>query len=204
MKKFLLKNLCILRFAVTGLFYLLGVYSSHFFNYNLANLTKNIKVFISILFSVIIFFCLLITKNIYEKSKAERHIAFIPKFSFTTLENTAFTNKMIKKSIKKIIINHFSPACEHCQAMASAFIKDSLKIKNVTILMITNSDISTVVKFRKDYNLSLLSNLILIIDTNYQFQKTFGEGGVPSFYIYQNDKLIKKVIGETNIENLLN
>ena len=105
---------------------------------------------------------------------------------------------------KHIIINYFNPNCEHCQYMATQYIKDSLKIKNFQILMITSADSSETAKFNNEYKLSILPNIVLLRDTNYQFQKAFGTGIVPSFFIYKHNKLVKKIIGETKIDNLIN
>ena len=115
-----------------------------------------------------------------------------------------FSDKNIKNRKLRLILNHFSPTCEHCQYMASEFLKDSQKLKDVQLLMITSADSASAAKFNSDYKLSLLPNIIILRDTNYQFQKTFGTGVVPSFFIYEHNKLVKKVIGETTIENLIN
>ena len=88
--------------------------------------------------------------------------------------------------------------------MTGQFLEDSQKIKNVQILMITSADSLSAAKFNSDYKLSLLPNIIILRDTNYQFQKTFGTGVVPTFFIYEQNKLVKKVIGETIIDNLIN
>jgi len=128
----------------------------------------------------------------------------IPKFMFYKIGNSLFTKDSIMSVRYRLIINHFSPNCEHCQYMASEFLKDSQKLKDIQILMITSADSSSAAKFNSDYKLSLLSNITILRDTNYQFQKIFGTGVVPSFFIYEQNKLVKKVIGETIIDNLIN
>lgn len=87
--------------------------------------------------------------------------------------------------------------------MAVEFLEDSQKLKDVQILMITTADYESAAKFSNDYKLSLLHNVVILRDTSNQFQKTFGTSFVPSFYIYENSKLVKKIIGETQIENLI-
>lgn len=148
-------------------------------------------------------FILLIIK-IINKNHGNEKIIKTPNFLFITLNNQSFSNVQIMKSKNRLILNHFSPNCEHCQYMAGEFLKDSQKLKDVQVLMITSSDSASAAKFNGDYKLSLLPNIIILRDTNYQFQKTFGTGIVPSFFIYEQNKLVKKVIGETIINNLIN
>lgn len=167
-------------------------------------MNKKIKIFISVVLIFILLSCLLLLKKINEKNRAESIIVKIPEFSFLTLNNHSFSDKNIKNRKSRLILNHFSPNCEHCQYMAGEFIKDSHKIKDVQILMITSADSLSAAKFISNYKLSLLPNIIILRDTNYQFQKTFGTGVVPSFFIYEHNKLVKKVIGETIIDNLIN
>ena len=167
-------------------------------------MNKKIKIFISVVLIVILVSCLLLLKKINEKIRAETIIAKTPEFSFLTFDNHSFSNKNIENRKSRLILNHFSPNCEHCQYMASEFLKDSQKLKDVQLLMITSADSASAAKFNSDYKLSLLPNIIILRDTNYQFQKTFGTGVVPSFFIYEHNKLVKKVIGETTIENLIN
>jgi thiol-disulfide isomerase/thioredoxin len=167
-------------------------------------MNKQIKIYISVVLIVILVSCLLLLKKINEKNRAESIIAKTPEFSFLTLDNHSFSDKNIENRKSRLILNHFNPNCEHCQYMAGEFIKDSQKLNDVQILMITSADSASVAKFNGDYKLSLLPNIIILRDTNYQFQKTFGSGVVPSFFIYEQNKLVKKVIGETIIDNLIN
>ena len=162
------------------------------------------RIYLSIILLVLSASCFYIKTKIDEKNKADAIIAIIPEFSFLTLNNHSFSDKNIENRKSRLILNHFNPNCEHCQYMAGEFLKDSQKIKNIQILMITSADSASVAKFNSDYKLSLLPNIIILRDTNYQFQKTFGTGVVPSFFIYEHNKLVKKVIGETLIDNLIN
>ncbi len=167
-------------------------------------MARKLKYFTTIIFIVVLASFLLISKKIRKKNKAEALIATMPEFSFMIERQNSFSNKDIDNSKSRIIINHFSPNCEHCQYMAGEFIKDSLKLRDVQIVMITSADSINTAKFIMDYKLSLLPNIIISRDTNYQFLKTFGTGVVPSFFIYEDNKLVKKVIGETIITNLIN
>jgi thiol-disulfide isomerase/thioredoxin len=165
---------------------------------------RKLIIFITIVLFIIFVSCLLIAKKINDKYKSEILISTLPEFSFISLDLHSFDRKDIDKTKLRIILNHFSPTCEHCQYMAGEFIKNSQKLKDIQILMITSADIDVASKFNSDYKLSLLPNIIILRDTNYQFQKIFGTGVVPSFFIYEHNKFVKKVIGETMIDNLIN
>lgn len=162
------------------------------------------KYFIIYLFLFLCILFAIIIKIVEKKGPNTAKSIPIPKFIFYNLGNSRFTNDSIIYKKNHLIINYFSPTCEHCQYMASEFLKDSQKLKDVQLLMITSADSASAAKFNSDYKLSLLPNIIILRDTNYQFQKTFGTGVVPSFFIYEHNKLVKKVIGETTIENLIN
>ena len=162
------------------------------------------RVYTTLILFVLSISCFYIQRKIDQKNKADAIIAIIPEFSFLTLNNHSFSDKNIENRKSRLILNHFNPNCEHCQYMAGEFLKDSQKIKNIQILMITSADSANVAKFNSNYKLSLLPNIIILRDTNYQFQKTFRTGVVPSFFIYEHNKLVKKVIGEIIIDNLIN
>jgi thiol-disulfide isomerase/thioredoxin len=167
-------------------------------------MNKKMRVYTTLILFVLSISCFYIQRKIDQKNKADAIIAIIPEFSFLTIDNHSFSNKNIENSKSRLILNHFNPNCEHCQYMAGEFLKDSQKIKNIQILMITSADSANVAKFNSNYKLSLLPNIIILRDTNYQFQKTFRTGVVPSFFIYEHNKLVKKVIGEIIIDNLIN
>jgi hypothetical protein len=86
--------------------------------------------------------------------------------------------------------------------MATQYVQHQQELKDITILMVTVSDSASALQFYADYELNKLPNIILLHDKKFNFPKTFGTGVVPSFFIYQKNKLMKKIIGETKIENL--
>lgn len=165
---------------------------------------NKIKIFLLLVFGVITICCLLIAHIINNKKQTESNINTLPNFSYLTLQNTSFLNSKIDQKKPRIIINHFSPNCEHCHNMTADFIKNSKKFMNIQILMITSADSLATSKFNNDYKISLLPNFVILRDTNFQFQNTFGTGIVPSFFIYEHNKLVKKIIGVTKIDNLIN
>lgn len=176
----------------------------YLFNYNLRDMKRTFRTIIPLLTIAII---ALLGINIYHKIKAnnvtQKTISTLPDFTFSTLNNQPFHSANFRNTKDTILVNFFSPTCEHCQYMASSFIKNKEQLQNVKIVMVTIADSISVTRFKKDYQLSKLSNVLLLRDTQFQFEKIFGTSVVPSFFLYVNGKLVKKIIGETKIENLL-
>ena len=148
-------------------------------------------------------FLFTIVKLIKAKDQQDKSIAKIPLFSFTDLNGESFTNKQINTNNKQFIINYFSPNCEHCQSMARLYVSDSHKLRNVQILMITSSKKQLVQKFIFDYQIKLLPNVKVVLDTNFQFQQIFKKVLTPSYFIYEKDQLVKQITGEVKIDLLL-
>ena len=88
--------------------------------------------------------------------------------------------------------------------MTNLLIKHKNMVKDKKILMITISDITTVSVFIKRYQLYSLPNITVLRDPKLECSKLFGTTVVPSFFVYENNQLIKKMEGETKIENLVN
>jgi thiol-disulfide isomerase/thioredoxin len=160
---------------------------------------------IVVAFLVIGYFVYLIVHKINIKKEIAEKTATIPQFSFTTIQRQTFTKQNIHDTLGNVIIQLFSPDCEHCQYMAESFVKNKEKIQGTEIIMITPfADSSSAARFAQTYHLNSLKNVHLLLDTKAAFFKIFGSSLVPSFYVYKNNKLVKTIKGETRIENLLN
>ncbi len=170
---------------------------------------KRLKIFIgTILIFVFLPLAGKLIANVYYKIKEKNHTQInmqnLPAFSFFTLDNKLFSAKDLNSYTGKIIINFFNPECEHCQYMSKKYIEYADSLKNIKIIMVTNADSATTVKFVTDFKLNSLSNIIVLRDTKFAFFKLFGSSVVPSFFVYKNQTLLKKISGETKIENLFN
>jgi thiol-disulfide isomerase/thioredoxin len=161
-------------------------------------------IIVVVVFLLSAFMGVTVYKKLHAKGIIEKQISVMPAFSFTTFNAKLFSNESLADNNDKIIINFFNPECEHCQYMAKSYLKNADKFNDVSLLMITIADSASVSKFNSDYHLDSLHNLILLRDPKFQFEKIFGTSVVPSFFIYKDKKLVKKISGETKIENLLN
>ncbi len=153
--------------------------------------------------SLVMYLSFRIINGIQQKKISDKNTKTIPLFSFVSMSGKKFSNLDLPNVDAKIVFNYFSPDCDHCQYMATQYFKNREKLKDILILMITIADSNSVAVFSNNYQLSSMPNIILLRDDKYDFYKIFGTMNVPSFFIYRHKKLVKKIIGETKIENIL-
>jgi hypothetical protein len=141
-------------------------------------------------------------KIIDRKTEAER-IAHVPPFLFQTPSGIPFTQDSVKKFRGLVVFNYFNPDCELCQDMAASYVAHSNLLRGARMIMITTADSGSTMAFIKKYRLQGVSNITVLLTPPDVFENTFGKAIVPSFFVYRNDNLVRKMIGETSIENLL-
>lgn len=142
-------------------------------------------------------FSLSSSKKTIDKSQSK-----MPTFEFAFLNKKGFlTEKELCKG--NVIINYFSTDCDPCQYMATLYYKNSEILKNTEILMVSADDSLNVAEFVKTYKINSLKNISVVLDTKKEFLQKFGTSVTPSFFIYKDARFLKKIIGETKIENLI-
>ncbi len=141
--------------------------------------------------------------TIAKKREKLEKVSALPHSVFLTCSGKPFvlTDPRSGKYSRQIL-NFFSPDCEHCQYMTRSYLRCRDKLSTTQILMITIADSASVAKFKCDYHLDSMPNIILLRDTAFECTRTFGITVIPSFFIYEDQKLAKKIVGETKIENL--
>jgi len=138
-----------------------------------------------------------------DRNRIARNIATLPQFNFVTLQNEDFTKKDLEDTLGKIIVQVFSPDCSHCQKMADSLVKYRADFSDVEMIMVTPfADSAAVARFVAEHHLDKLSGAYFLLDPKAEFFKTFGYTGVPTFFLYNKNKLVKMIKGETKIGNL--
>lgn len=168
-------------------------------------MTKSFKILILCLVVGVISYLLYhITITIQNNKYLAENIASIPQFSFTTLNQQTFSKQNLPDTLGKVIIELFSPDCEHCKYMAKTLVANKDRFRDTEIIMITPfGDSASVSEFIKTYQLTSLVKAHFLLDKKFDFPNIFGTSVVPSFFIYDNNKLVRQIKGETKIENLL-
>lgn len=152
---------------------------------------------------LIIFLSVGICTKIGDHKAANEKAATLPAFAFLTIDGRPISSVELAKTNDKIIIVFFNPECEHCQYMAKSLANAADKLDGYLVVMTTIADSASVSGFRRDYGLDMASYVLFLRDSKFEFEKIFGTSVVPSFFVYKNRVLTKKIIGETKIENLL-
>ena len=75
-------------------------------------------------FLVIGYFVYKIVHKINLVSQIAENTATIPQFNFNTIQHHTFTKQDIGDTLGNVIIQLFSPDCEHCQYMAQSLVKN--------------------------------------------------------------------------------
>jgi thiol-disulfide isomerase/thioredoxin len=143
-------------------------------------------------------------RHIRRRAVMERSIQLLPAFSFQRQDGRIFDNSRIDPLAERVLFDYFNPDCEHCQYMAGEFVRNADRFARYQLILVTIADSLAVDRFRKAYGLDKLRNLVILRDTKFVFANIFGPSMIPAFYEYGRDrKMIRKVLGETKLENLL-
>lgn len=143
-------------------------------------------------------------KGYIERKDAETRIQTLPSVLFKSLSETPVNLHDFDQTTPLVII-YFHPECEHCRYEAQEIGQNAPAFHHFQLVMITPDDsLQRVEEFCSEYHLWELENLEILLDTENQFKKVFGNAVIPSVYIYAtNRKLIKNFFGETKPEAII-
>lgn len=161
----------------------------------------SIKIFlITFGLSLIAFLTFKILNEINRKNLINVKTQQLPDLAFLQLTGKQYLESKIRKNV---IVNYFSPDCNHCQYMTEQISKNIDSFYSVMIIMVTSADSASTNRFCNDYHLDKFKNIVVLRDIKNQFHNYFGTVTSPTFFIYNDGILAKKIIGETKIENII-
>ncbi len=156
------------------------------------------------LFGIGFFFLFKTYQRYQAKKESEERIQTLQHACFESLNGgqicvDEFDNR------KPTVIIYFHPECEHCQYEASEIGRNAQQFEEANMIMITPDDsIKRVETFAAKYHLWEVDNLVVLLDRNQQFLKSFGTAVFPTVFIYGSDrKLLKMYKGEVKIEAII-
>lgn len=162
-----------------------------------------VNVFLVIVFATMIFLISNLYLNIIEQKEIKRQYSRLPNFEFFGLDNKKFDLGNVKLTGKGVCIIYFHTTCEHCQFQADQIRNHIKYFANVEIFMVSVESPLQLIKFAKQYGLSF-TNLTLLHDPNYEFSRWFGRASVPTTFIYDKHRQLKKVFrGAIKIDAIL-
>jgi thiol-disulfide isomerase/thioredoxin len=167
---------------------------------------KKIRIFAALAMVVIATSLLLSSYNkIKEKKAIAKNTRTLPLFTLPAINGAVFNSTTLLNNSRPCIIFYFEPDCDHCQFMASSITAAAGKFDNYDMVFISPARRKPVEQFHRQYGLQKLQHLTLLTDSLQRFPALFGTSSAPSFFVYDNNKkMVKKIIGETKIEHLLN
>lgn len=143
-----------------------------------------------------------VTKSIRKKEIAKT-LQTIPVFSFTTLNNTSFTNKDLKSNAPVIFI-YFNTDCDFCQHEAKSIEEKITDFSNIQLLFVSTEPIDSIRTFAEKYKLLNYDQVNFLQDRNYIFSTQFDANSIPYSLIYdKNQHLKKKHKGQLKAETIL-
>lgn len=138
-----------------------------------------------------------------EKKEQKEVVEYMPTFSLLDLDSIAFTQEDLPQQIPTVVI-HFNTECSYCQYEAEELKKHKEAFQNINVIMISEEPIEKIKSFQQEYQLEEAEFIYWGKTKEDGFYETFGDGGVPSIYIYSSsNQLLKHYIGETKIEAIL-
>lgn len=156
------------------------------------------------LLAVVLSFTGYLSYRIIRLQKLRNDAALLPAFTFRTLSGDVFTDEMIKPGYARLVINYFQPDCEYCRDMTGRIRDSRWQLRNTLVIMITEADSAAVLDFVEKYRLKDQDNVMVLRGPALSFYNKFGTAATPCFFVYDQDRrLTKRILGETQIENLV-
>ena len=157
-----------------------------------------------VILSVVGYLVFCITQTTQKKAIISQTIQKLPAFSFRDLNDKDFTEKDLSSTYTSILVIYFNTTCDHCQYEAQEIYKNKEKFSKTQILFVSDEPTKDLQAFQTKYKLAELPNLSVLEDKNKVFGKSFGVTSIPSIFIYDADKNLKKHLqGSIKIELIL-
>ena len=158
---------------------------------------KYLKIILPLLFlSVLGYFSYQIISKIQHKKQVEQNIQQMPKFSYNTLENKAFTIQNLRKNTPTIFI-YYNSECDFCNYEAEMVRENRDKLKAVDVVFISFESLDKIKTFAQKHQLLNHDHIYFLSDTKITFATTFDVKSMPCIVLYDTNRhLIEKIKGQ--------
>lgn len=160
-------------------------------------------IMIVIVLTIISFLCYKVVTIALEKNAIADRIKTIPEFSFTTVDNTVFTNKSIKSNLPIVFI-YYDSECDFCQHEAQSISENIDAFEQIQLVFVSSEPVKKIKVFSKQYDLNESGNITFLQDDNNVFSKLFDAKFIPYTIIYNEEhRLMKSNKGQLNAQGIL-
>lgn len=111
--------------------------------------------------------------------------------------------KSAKELTGNTILIFYQPDCDHCQREAKEISDRVDQFKGYNIYFTTTENFEAINRFATDYNLADKPNVFFAQTSLDAILGTVGSISAPSLFIYQDQKLVKHLDGETPVDEIL-
>ncbi len=108
----------------------------------------------------------------------------LPDFSFEDVNGNVINNQSLTAN-KPVIVFYFDPFCESCLEQAALISKEITAFKDITLLWVTTNAAPENNAFKQKY-FNNAKNVIVAVDTQYQFDTWFGYSEFNAIYCYNS------------------
>lgn len=108
----------------------------------------------------------------------------LPDFSFEDVNGNVINNQSLTAN-KPVIVFYFDPFCESCLEQAALISKEITAFKDITLLWVTTNADPENNAFKQKY-FNNAKNVIVAVDTLYQFDTWFGYSEFNAIYCYNS------------------
>ncbi len=157
-----------------------------------------IPVFITLVLAVLIF---LISNDRDNESSVKGDL---PEIELLLPDSTTRYRISEIKGKRPVVLLFFNTTCDHCQSFAREMLKKQEQLKEFELFMASSESLSLIKKFRNEYSLFELKNLVIGKDVFSAGIRTFHFESYPFCSIYNKQhKFIRSFEREFTVEDVI-
>lgn len=127
----------------------------------------------------------------------------IPAMEFYSPEGQKFKTTDLQPG-KPVVFFFFSPECPHCKRNTEMMLQEIDKLREVQLFFVSPDLPERVLEYSREYNLADYKEIMLLLDTNFEFDNKYMPTVTPIYYIYGSDLLYRGTItGKTTSGQIL-
>ena len=141
----------------------------------------------------------------YAQTPENNYPTSIPEFKFDKIKGDGVFESSTINTKKKVIIGYVSPECIHCLIALEHYSDNINFFNNTVVILVTEYDKEVFIAKMKEIAPKLLDakNVEILQDKEYLFPEKFNLQSLPTFYLYENNKLITVKRGSIEANQLL-